>query len=63
MVVKLLDPKPELGAAGVLQRIRPRLAKLEGVRLAGFEFRIDKDPKRQREPATYTLRDVDRERG
>jgi len=37
--------------------------QLEGVRLAGFEFRIDKDPKRQREPATYTLRDVDRERG
>jgi putative DNA primase/helicase len=54
-VKKLIDPE------GVLQRIRPRLGTYDGTRLAGFEFRVDKDPKRKREPATYTLRNLETE--
>jgi putative DNA primase/helicase len=59
-VKKLIDPE----GGGVLQRIRPWLGHQDGVRLAGFEFRVDKnpDPKRKREPRTYRLIDLDRDR-
>lgn len=55
-VKKLIDP-PD----GVLQRITPRLAKLNRTRLAGFEFSADKDPRRPRDPTTYTLKNLDPE--
>ena len=59
-VKKLIDPE----GGGVLQRIRPWLGHQDGVRLAGFEFCVDKnpDPKRNREPRTYRLIDLDQER-
>jgi putative DNA primase/helicase len=59
-VKKLIDPE----GGGVLQRLRPWLGHQDGVRLAGFEFRADKnpDPKRKREPRTYRLIDADRKR-
>jgi hypothetical protein len=56
-VKKLIDPE----GGGVLQRIRPWLGHQDGVRLAGFEFRVEKDPRRQRDPATYTLLNLDPE--
>jgi hypothetical protein len=57
-VKKLIDPE----GGGVLQRIRPWFGHQDGVRLAGFELRVEKDPKRRRDPATYTLINLDPER-
>lgn len=57
-VKKLIDAQ----GGGVLQAIRPWLGHQDGVRLAGFEFRVDKDPKRRRKSATYRLVNHDPER-
>lgn len=59
-VKKLIDPD------GVpvprLHSVRRWLSRRDRMRLAGFELNVEKDPQRPRKPATYRLKDLERER-